>query len=227
MSVLSQSTLQPVPSHSQAVGKAFWGRAPCSPTGGRAAGDSPQRCGEPGATQCRPPAGTAWAAEGPAPHEPEGCSEEHKGSPIPTALPWNAAWEPLPNANLFLIIRPGCRLIPAPSPLEVQPRPASRQPSNFCTASPASAAGQTRVRAGIPLQGIFPTPTGRGGSSESREQGWLLQVQRAGRQTQNSGEVFRCPGKMDAWTDGHEEAGASLMCLQTICTRYNQTEHLP
>lgn len=35
-------------------------------------------------------------------------------------------------------------------------------------------------------------------------------------------------GEMDAWTDGHEEAGARnrLMCLQNTCTRYNQTEHL-
>lgn len=124
MSVLSQSTLQPVPLHSRAVGKAFWGKAPCSPTGGTAAGEGPQPCGEPGAAHCRQPAGTPGGAEGLAPHEPEGCSAEHKGSPILAALPWNAAWEPLPSANLFLIIRPGCRLIPAPSPLAAQPRPA-------------------------------------------------------------------------------------------------------
>lgn len=66
-------------------------------------------------------------------------------------------------------------------------------------------------------------------SRESREQGWLLQVQRAGRQMQNSGEVFSLiVGEMDAWTDGHEEAGERNrpMCIQNICTRYNQTEHL-
>lgn len=110
--------------HSRAAGEAFWGKAPCSPTSGTAAGEGPQPCGEPGAAHCRQPAGTPGGAEGLAPHEPEGCSAEHKGSPILAALPWNAAWEPLPSANLFLIIRPGCRLIPAPSPLAAQPRPA-------------------------------------------------------------------------------------------------------
>lgn len=53
---------------------------------------------------------------------------------------------------------------------------------------------------------------------------------KSGEATQNSGEVFSLIiGEMDAWTDGHEEAGAGsrLMSLQNMCTRYNQTEHSP
>lgn len=129
--------------------------SPCSPTGGTAAGDGAQPCGEPGAAHCRQPAGTAGGAEGLNLHEPEGCSAEHKGSPILAALPWNAAWKPLPSADLFLIIRPGCQLIPAPSPFAVQPRPASRQPSNFCTASPAST-GTEQGQGGHPLPEVMP-----------------------------------------------------------------------
>lgn len=125
--MLSQSPLQPVPLHSRAAGKAFWGKVSRSPRGGTAAGEGPQLFGEPGAAHCRQPAGTPAGAEALAPHEQEGCRGEHKGSPILAALPWNAAWEPLPSANLFLIIRPGCRLIPAPA-LAAQPRPARIPP---------------------------------------------------------------------------------------------------
>ena len=76
---------------------------------------------------------------------------------------------------------------------------ASHQPSNFCTTSPASAAGQTGTRAGIHASGgnsgvkmnCSLHQQAEEASSESREQGWLLHVQRVGRQTQqNSGEVF-------------------------------------
>lgn len=55
---------------------------------------------------------------------------KHKGSPILAALPWNTAWEPLPSTNLFLIILPGCRLIPAPSPATRRTAPASSHPSS-------------------------------------------------------------------------------------------------
>lgn len=130
--VLSQFPLQRVPSRSRAVGKGT-----LQPGGGTAPGTVP------GAAQSRQPAGTARGAAGLAPLEPEGRSAEHKGSPILAALPWNAAWEPLPSES---VPHYPPRLIPAPSPLAAQPRsrPISRANSAHL--------GQTRVRAGIPLR---------------------------------------------------------------------------
>lgn len=129
-SVVSQSALQLVPWHSWGMGE-----SPGQPVGWhcRQRG-SPALRGAQDAHR-RQTARRHGRAEGLARHAPKGCSVKHKGSPILAALPWNAAREPLPSTNLFLIILPGCRLIPAPSPATRRTAPASSYPISQATSA--------------------------------------------------------------------------------------------
>lgn len=95
--VFSLSTLQLAPLQTRDAGTASW---------------PAQQVTEPleREAHCPQMAKRHGRAEELARHTPEGCSAKHKGSssPVLAALPWNAAWEPLPSTNLFLIILPGC-----------------------------------------------------------------------------------------------------------------------